>query len=409
MKRILLVEQDLKTLLSHHFEYAKSLSTAADQAKYSFLILGNVDADPSVCKNGVLPVLSHGRLSRKKGSSIGLLRKIDFLVNNYYCYVDLLRFLKRNGPCDCLFFPTASHYQLFSIWLLLLFHPRLARKAAVFFVQQCTVWPPTEPQPVYDSISGVLRFQLKLLAPLVRQRRVVLAVETSVARDEYQRLSGLDFHLWGHPVQIPPCLPPAESQEIVFASLGPARYEKGSDILVQAIEICLRDPLFDGVSFIVQWPGNFDLPDGSIQTIPSHLLSHKRVRWLTQPLDHDTYTYYLLSSSAVILPYRPCAYYGRLSRVSIEAAAAGIPIIAPSGTHAETVIKDQGAGVIMDAATPMSLIEAMATFIRQQPQILANARAAAAKVAKLNSPTTFLQTMLQAIGGSTLHGDGVAH
>jgi hypothetical protein len=90
MKRILLVEQDLKTLLSHHFEYAKSLSTAADQAKYSFLILGNVDADPSVCKNGVLPVLSHGRLSRKKGSSIGLLRKIDFLVNNYYCYVPVL-------------------------------------------------------------------------------------------------------------------------------------------------------------------------------------------------------------------------------------------------------------------------------------------------------------------------------
>jgi glycosyltransferase involved in cell wall biosynthesis len=97
-----------------------------------------------------------------------------------------------------------------------------------------------------------------------------------------------------------------------------------------------------------------------------------------------------------------------LSRVSIEAAAAGIPIIAPRGTHAETVIKHQGSGVIMEAATAMSLIDAMATFIRQQPQILANARAAAANVAKLNSPTTFLQTMLQAIGGPVLQGDGVS-
>jgi glycosyltransferase involved in cell wall biosynthesis len=398
MTKIALVEQDLKSLLSHHYEYAKSLSRAATEASISFLILGNIEAAASVCNNGVLPVLSHGRLSRRKRTRLGLLTKIDFLVNNYYCYIDLLRFLKRNGPCDCLFFPTASHYQLFAIWLLFLFHPKLTRSAVVFFVQQCTIWPLTESRPILDKVAGILRLQLKLLAPMVRKRRIVLAVETPVAREEYQQLTGLNFQLWGHPVQVQPSSISPDSQRIVFASLGPARFEKGSDILLQAIELCINEPLFDQVFFIVQWPGDFDLPDGSTQTIPKHLVSHGRVRWLTQPLDHDTYINQLVHCSAVILPYRPCAYYGRLSRVSIEAAASGIPIIATRGTHAESVIGNHGAGVVMEDASASSLIDAMATFIRERTLLVAAARAAAAEVSHLNSPTTFLQTILRTVG-----------
>lgn len=397
MTRLLLVEENLKSKRGHMFEFATCLAQAARQVGCELSVAAHIEADESVRREGIHPILTHARLRRGKGGFLGLSRKFDFLTNNYFCYRELVGFLKQSGPRDALFFPTASHYQLFCIWLLLVLHPELVKKAVIFFVQQCTCWPENESEPIPEKIAGLLRLQLRLLAPMVRSGRAVIATETSVARAEYEKLSGLPVELWGHPVDALSCRLASPSDDTVFSSFGFARHEKGSDILVNAIDLCLQDPRFDKARFVLQWGFGFDMGDGSRQTLPPRLLSNEKVKIINDPLDHEAYTRMLAASSAVVLPYRKSSYYGRLSRVSIEAAAMGIPLIVSPGTHAAQVAEQQGAGLVMEDLSPAALFDAMAQFLVDEPALSSRARERADVARKQNSSSNFLAQMLRSL------------
>lgn len=395
MSRILLVEENLKTIAAHYYAYAMCLAKEARTRGDDFLVVANVAADQMVSSQGVYPVLTHARLSRSSRRHFSFLGKIDFITNNFYCYRDLSRFLRKIGGCDCIFFPTASHYQLFCIWALLILNPKLVRFVVVFFVDQCTKWQEGEPRPKPEKIAWILRFQLRLLAPMVRRQRALIAVETAVAQAEYEKLSGLDVQLWGHPVYLPVANTSDHQAQVVLSSLGPARHEKGSDILVQALDLCLSDSRFDHCHFIVQWMSDFMMPDGSHMVVPSSLEATPRVQLINHPVDNQLYQQLLASSSAVLLPYRQTSYYGRLSRVSIEAAVSGIPIIASPGTHAAHVIEDQGAGVVMDDYSVRALVASIALFLADESSIRQRAQQRASVARQLNSPGIFLDKMLQ--------------
>jgi glycosyltransferase involved in cell wall biosynthesis len=397
MTRLLLVEENLKSRRGHQFEFATCLAQAAKHACCELSVAAHINADEWVRREGIHPVLTHGRLSRVNPGFLGISRKLDFLTNNYFCYRDLLCLLRKSGPCDAVFFPTASHYHLFCIWLLLVLHPKLVKKAVVFFVQQCTCWPESEEQPVPEKIAGILRMQLLLLAPMVRSGRVVIATETSVARDEYEKLSGLPVQLWGHPIEASPSGAKPRPKGTTFSSFGFARHEKGSDILINAVDLCLQDPRFDKTRFVLQWGADFDMGNGSRQTVPPRLLSSKRVKIINDPLDHEAYTRMLAESSAVLLPYRKTSYYGRLSRVSIEAAATGIPLIVSPGTHAAQVAEHQGAGLIMEDLTSAALVDAMAQFLVDESTLSSRAGERAELARKQNSSANFLAQMLRSL------------
>ena len=134
-----------------------------------------------------------------------------------------------------------------------------------------------------------------------------------------------------------------------------------------------------------------------IATVPPRLLSSERVKIINDPLDHEAYTRMLAESSAVLLPYRKTSYYGRLSRVSIEAAATGIPLIVSPGTHAAQVAEHQGAGLIMEDLTSAALVDAMAQFLVDESTLSSRAGERAELARKQNSSANFLAQMLRSL------------
>ena len=54
---------------------------------------------------------------------------------------------------------------------------------------------------------------------MVRRQRALIAVETAVAQAEYEKLSGLDVQLWGHPVYLPVANTSDHQAQIVLKKL----------------------------------------------------------------------------------------------------------------------------------------------------------------------------------------------
>lgn len=393
MPRILIVEESLKSRQGHWFQFAYALKIAEREAGCSVEIAASSKAGDEVLSVlGAKPVLSRSRIDRGRASRWPGVRNLVFVAHNWVVYRELLRFLRSNEPFDIVFFPTASHYHLFAVWLLQRFHPRLMQRAAVFFVQQPTSWPPGTDGPRPDKIAGVLRQQLALLRSLHRRGRTVFAVETSRARKEFEDLARIKVGLWPHPVAMTPApSAPMSGSPVVFGSFGFARHEKGSDLIAAALDRMLHDERFSGCRFVVQWGTNFLMPDGSTAVLADHIRSHPRVRVIDEPLDEASYLRELHGVSALLLPYRKSSYYGRLSRISIEAAAAGIPMIATPGTHLEEVIRDQGSGIVIADESVDALVAGASEYLARVSELHEIARQRAPAAADTNSARRFLE------------------
>jgi glycosyltransferase involved in cell wall biosynthesis len=181
----------------------------------------------------------------------------------------------------------------------------------------------------------------------------------------------------------------------VFGSFGFARHEKGSDMLAEAVERCLADERFASARFVLQWGEDYTDARGRRITLSNRVRTDPRVRIIDSPLDEQRYSEMLDSVSALILPYRRSSYYARLSRVSIEAACRGIPIIATPQTHLAWVIDEMGAGLLMEGETADHLVAAMARFLGCAPQLTAQAAARAPRARRYFSPETFMETMIR--------------
>jgi glycosyltransferase involved in cell wall biosynthesis len=182
------------------------------------------------------------------------------------------------------------------------------------------------------------------------------------------------------------------AKPVVVVAPGLARYEKGSDILQEAIKLILskevasgerrvtrvedkaqhlpRDPLFEpvigrSVKFVMQWPEDFDLPNGRRCRPDPDLLQDERVKFSTDLLTGDAYWDFLRQADVVVLPYRIEAYWARVSRVAIEAAMLGKPMVYTGKTWIHEVAQLVGAGVPVADETPEGLAGALLRVISE--------------------------------------------
>ncbi len=233
-----------------------------------------------------------------------------------------------------------------------------------------------------DTLSTKLaRFCFWLMSPIVRSGRVVLAAETKGMQDELQRFTGLPVTLAPHPVNFESKIPTFSLQPSAFPLTitcpGFARHEKGADLFQEAIRILLSRPGADRYRFLLQWPEPFAMPDGSILGPYHELSADSRVEFLNRNLDASDYEALLGRTDLIILPYRRNSYHHRVSRVAIEAAGRGIPIIYTEGTWSGEVAELAGCGIPIRAESAedvaRSLEEAVNQILLLSPQALSGA------------------------------------
>lgn len=252
-----------------------------------------------------------------------------------------------------------------------------------------------------NASTFLARRCFSMLAPAVRSGRVVLAAETQGMQDELKRFTGLPIALFPHPVP-PPNFQlvsasrqsPRSNSRITVVCPGFARHEKGNDLLQEAIKSILLSREGRDLRFVIQWPSPFTMPDGSKLGPDSILLKNPHVEFLNQNLDAKSYETLLGHTDLVILPYRRNSYHHRVSRVAIEAASRGIPLIYTLGTWSGSVAKLAGGGVAIQEETVESIIGALRQAMQNFDSLRGTALVGAGRVADFHSASEFRRCLI---------------
>ena len=216
------------------------------------------------------------------------------------------------------------------------------------------------------------------------------------------------------------------SKPVVVLAPGLARYEKGSDIFQEAIKLILSNKVASekwrvargenqvqpvtryqqpltvagrSVKFVMQWPEDFDLPDGRRCAPDPDLLKDDRVKFSKDLLTGEAYWDFLQQADVIVLPYRSESYRARVSRVAIEAAIIGKPMVYTKGTWISEVVAMVGAGVAIAEETPQSLAEAIQMAIGELDMLQSEAECGVARVRKFYSVSSFHYLLVE-LGGN---------
>jgi glycosyltransferase involved in cell wall biosynthesis len=252
-----------------------------------------------------------------------------------------------------------------------------------------------KPTEFPKNLSTMLaRFCFWLMAPAVRSGRVVLAAETKGMQDELQRFTDLPVTIAPHPVDFttqarPSTLDPRLStQPLTITCPGFARHEKGTDLFQDAIRIMLARPDADRFRFVLQWPEPFAMTDGSMLGPDPALLSDPRVEFLNQNLSSSEYACLMDRTDLIVLPYRRSSYHHRVSRVAIEAAGYGIPIIYTKGTWSEEIAELAGCGIPVLTESADEVADAILLAVDKYTELRKKAAVGASRVIKFHSVET---------------------
>jgi glycosyltransferase involved in cell wall biosynthesis len=262
-------------------------------------------------------------------------------------------------------------------------------RCLLLFVQGFGVYAgPDQPVQFPDSASNrVARWCFRRLRRHVANGRIVLAAETEAMRQELSRFSGLPVVLFPHPVLVRPLLHAAAptARPITITCPGFARYEKGNDLLLEACRLLWAEPDFETVHVVCQWPEPFALPDGRLLTPAPDLVADPRFELINENLDEQAYQALLARTDLIVLPYRRESYYNRVSRVAIEAAIHGLPLLPMRGTWAEELSALAGGSVVIEAESPEDLAHSMITALQSMAPLKASAKAGADRIAEFHS------------------------
>lgn len=316
---------------------------------------------------------------------------------------DLRRWLRGHPTYDWILCPTMRLQHLLAVAMGLPWMTPSPSRWLLLFVQGFGVYNGPQ-RPVRFPKSSSLRLArgcFRLLRRACSRGRVVVAAETTMMQAELREFAAVPVALVPHPVGPPAAAAervpsPTDKASITITCPGFARYEKGSDLLADAIALLRREPNPLPMTFILQWPHPFRLPDGTEATPPVDRTEGPHIELINHGLSEKEYESLLHRSDFVILPYRASSYHNRLSRVAIEAASRGIPLIYSAGTWTEELALGSGGGTAIADESPAAIVAAIRSAIDHRSSLSAGARSGAARVAQFHSVEAFRECLRRA-------------
>ena len=395
--RLLIVEEALQRQAGHWPVYLGDIARELRALGDSVDLLAHRQADPSLLQQlNAIPWLSRSCWSDPlaQGQLGGLRHSLRFSG-------ELRRWLRQQpDPYDWICSLTMRLPHLLAYTLLARSGQIPAgSRCLLLFVQGFGVYSGLD-QPVQfpDSVSNrVAHWCFRRLRRHVTSGRIVLAAEAEAMRQELARFSGLPVQLFPHPVHVSPLLPVAEplARPITITCPGFARHEKGNDLLLEACRLLWAHPAFSKVHVVCQWPEPFAMTDGRMLAPGPDLVANPRFEMINHNLNEADYRALLARTDLIVLPYRRESYHNRVSRVAIEAAVHGIPLIFMSSTWCEEVVALTGAGIAIAEETPESICEALIMALDQLSELQMHAHRSKAVVANIYSSQQFRRQIYQ--------------
>jgi glycosyltransferase involved in cell wall biosynthesis len=393
-KRMLVVEEALKTESGHWFEYVRSVRELNWVAGAETVVVTHRDASPEVVAaldaHAIFPWTSWDNIYFNPAP---WRRYVGIARHNWRLYRLMNRFVRDHGPFDIVFAPTVAIYHLIGWRLLMAAQARRIGQIVLLFRNNAGSYPAGSKVPVFKRSSEVLKWALRSFRPLIARRRARLVTDSAKLAFEYRHLSGIALDVLPSPRIAPPPALGADTRAtdapVVFSCLGPARFEKGIDVMQDAIRQYLATYPSAPARFVIQWNEPIINGDGNLYLPDPALAAETRVTIIDQPMTSAAYEGAIAATDCMLLPYQRASYFARISGVAVEAVTAGVPVIYTRDTWCADLVRDVGAGIGADDGDAAGFAEAIAEMVAQYPKYreLARARAEVARAA--HSPNTF--------------------
>ncbi|WP_343061195.1 glycosyltransferase [Novosphingobium flavum] len=349
-KRLLVVEEALKDPVGHWYEYIKGVVELNRREGAEVITVAHARIDPAIAREiAAIPAFPRSNWDGVYAHPKAWRRYLGVLRHNWLVYRTMRRIVDQHGPFDCLFAPTVIVHHAWGWRLLFARRQAGIGRMVLLFRNNAGTYEPGSTMPVFKRSAAMLRSALKSFAGAIGAGRVALATDSSKLAREYGLLCGLVPEVYPSPRIAPfpnqPRPPKAPGEPLVFSCLGPARFEKGIDLLQEAIKLCLARGLPRPVRFVIQWNQPIVDAQGQPYLPDPALLADPHVEFVTEPMDSAAYDAAIAATDCMLLPYRRDAYFARISGVAVEAATAGIPVLYTTDTWTADLIEEVGAGI----------------------------------------------------------------
>jgi glycosyltransferase involved in cell wall biosynthesis len=384
-QKLLIVEEALKDHRGHWYEYDKAVTDINRAIGVNVTLAAHQTVSQDIIQElNALPLFKYTNWDDIYNSPVALKRYWGILKHNWRVYNTLDKFLAASEPFDCVFVPTVIIYHLVA-WRFLVrkYQGKKFKRLVLFIRNNAGSYPDNSSQPVFKRSTQLLKKVLQSFP----SGAVCFATDSDRLAREYKILSGLDFTVFPSPRIKLPAKEKKPGESVIMSCLGPARLEKGIDVLQEAI---LHLPDLN-VKFIIQWNMEIFLLDGT-QLKPEPALSQKVV-FLTSALSSEEYDDYMSQTDCMVLPYHRQSYYARISGVGVEAATAGIPIIFTKDTWMEDAVSQYGAGIGIEDKNALDLAEKIELMVSKIDEYKEKAMARALIAQAYHSPDNFLKCL----------------
>jgi glycosyltransferase involved in cell wall biosynthesis len=398
-KSLGIIEEALCGYTAHWFEWIRSVKLVNEAQGVRVRIAGNKGLDPEVARVlSAEAVLERNSWESPRSRPSALKRYTTILSHNYFLYRNCAQLLERWEPIDCIQVPVVRIHHLIA-WLALT--RRFGGRRFQRLVMQVNMpegrHEKGRSQPVFKRSSFLIQQVLRAYGPYVAKGLVCLGSDSDQTAKDYEILSGVPFVEFPTPRVSPHSANKVEKRtadtRVVFCCLGPSRHEKGSDLLLAAIQAYLQLPERTPARFVLQWTDDFSDPIGRWVSPAPWLLRHPDVQVLRGSLTSEQYDRHLLASDCLILPYRWDSYFCRISGLAIEAATAGIPAVYTEDTWLERAMKRYGAGVAFRDGDVANLVEKLVEMAKNIDKFHLMAQAQAPIARSVHSPENFLDCL----------------
>ena len=397
--KILIVEEALKNLHGHWFQYISDIVNGGREAGHEIEVAVHKDACAEILQGLPCRPILNATVFDKTAPPAGKLGGLQrILAHNRSLYRDLRDFLAAGNTYDVIIATTPRLDHLLAYEFLHWRFPNQERPHLVLiFVESVGKYSADYTQLSFGKKSLPLKFAMKLSRLLPERNKFSLVTESEGLARQFKKFCGIKFGLVPHVTRLPAleCYREINDSQAnvvspkILGTFGFTRYDKGVDVLQSAIKLLPARGGQSDIRFVVQWTGDYKLPDGSWIRKDASLENSPLVQYVPAFSVSDEYYKWIARTDIMVLPYRKDFYYDKLSRVAIDGALAGMPIVYPAGTWLESFVRNYAAGVAFEPENPESLAQAIQNVLANFVKLKARAEARKQSTCEAFSARTF--------------------
>lgn len=368
----------------HEFMYTNAVYDAAKNRGINSIIYGAKKIEDPLSRNVVALFSELPRVSKKSQNLLNLI--LDSLSENIFLYKKLNLILSENISSQDIFLfhsPNYRHMPAIYFWwnsignkpflVLILRYSQLTKENGF-------LWTKKKHYSNLFKLWLVKRFEKNAY-----RKKIILATDSKILADEFKNM--WKIHLITLPIPIPEATYEENSDvndgkyynndPLRLVSLGPARDDKGSYLLEDAIKRVLDVWDGDRLEFIIQTKVSDKGSDRTKKTISNLEKIEPVVISIKESLSTEEYWSYLRMADIVLLPYDAQEYRARTSGIFAEAMALGKHVVVSGETWMENEVRGMDVGITIfksGSAESFSqgILEALKFIEKKQRNIVSN-------------------------------------